>query len=74
MSFAVEIFEKSKNDRTMIVGSEIRGAIQEAWNERDELLKLLVEAFPYINKADPKPEELIQKIRDVMSRNLFKPS
>jgi hypothetical protein len=74
MGFADEIFERSKDDRAMIVGGEIRGAIQEVRDERDELRKLLVEAFPYVKKADPAPEELLQKIRDVMSRNLFKPS
>jgi hypothetical protein len=37
MSYADEIFERSKNDRAMIVGSEIRGAIQEVRDERDAL-------------------------------------
>jgi hypothetical protein len=37
MSYADEIFEKSKDDRAMIVGSEIRGAIHEVRNERDAL-------------------------------------
>lgn len=54
MKLSDELFERSKDDRAMIVGSEIRAAIQEQRNEietlerqRDELLEALKPIMRY---------------------------